>query len=137
MELLYHLLPDKTNLQLETWYLDEAQASIKLMLFSTQALVKCPTCSKPTHRIHSRYERTLADLPWADHSITLQLRVRKFFCINTLCKRRIFTERLASVTTPWARRTRSVGATTNRHWFSIGWCSRCRAFAEVGFYCKL
>jgi len=116
MELLYHLLPDKTNLQLETWDLDEAQASIKLMLFSTQALVKCPVCSKPTHRIHSRYERTLADLPWADYSITLQLRVRKFFCINTLCKRRIFTERLASVTAPWARRT--VGMETQQ-WYSI------------------
>jgi len=86
------------------------------MLFSTQALVKCLVCSNPTHRIHSRYERTLADLPWADHSITLQLRVRPFFCINTLCKRRIFTERLTSVTAPWARRTRSVGSTTNRHW---------------------
>jgi len=24
MELLYHLLPDKTNLQLETWHLEEA-----------------------------------------------------------------------------------------------------------------
>ncbi|WP_347242515.1 ISL3 family transposase [Nostoc sp. FACHB-888] len=52
-----------------------------------------------------RYERLLADLPWADYSITLQLRVRKFFCINTLCKRRIFTERLINVTAPWARRT--------------------------------
>jgi hypothetical protein len=31
--------------------------------------------------------------------------VRKFFCINTGCKRRIFTERLTNVTAPWARRT--------------------------------
>lgn len=28
-----------------------------------------------------------------------------FFCINTLCKRRIFTEKLTTVTAPWARRT--------------------------------
>lgn len=133
MELLYHLLPDKTNLQLETWHLDEAQASIKLMLFSTQALVKCPVCSKPTHRIHSRYERTLADLPWADHSITLQIRVRKFFCINTLCKRRIFTERLASVTAPWARRTLRLAQRLTDIGLALGGAAGVRLSQKLGF----
>ncbi|GAA6622571.1 hypothetical protein NUACC26_083950 [Scytonema sp. NUACC26] len=69
MELLYHLLPDKTFLKLDSWHLDEALASIKLILSSIQTLVKCPVCHKPTHRIHSRYERTLTDLPWADYKI--------------------------------------------------------------------
>ena len=105
MELLCHLLPDQTQLQLENWRIDETQATIGLIVSSTQAIAQCPVCSFSTHRIHSRYERYAADLPWADYSITLQLRVRKFFCINPLCKRRIFTERLASVTAPWARRT--------------------------------
>lgn len=31
--------------------------------------------------------------------------MRKFFCVNLACKRRIFTERLPEVTAPWARRT--------------------------------
>jgi hypothetical protein len=35
----------------------------------------------------------------------LLLQVRKFFCINPGCKRRIFTERLPEVAVPWARRT--------------------------------
>nr|WP_238553673.1 ISL3 family transposase [Fortiea contorta] len=76
-----------------------------MIVSAIRTVVNCPVCHQPTHKIHSRYERLLADLPWADYSITLQLRVRKFFCINTLCKRRIFTERLTNVTEPWARRT--------------------------------
>jgi transposase len=35
----------------------------------------------------------------------MQLRVRKWFCPNRHCRRRIFTERLSTVAAPWARRT--------------------------------
>ncbi len=108
-------------------------SSIKLMLFSTQALVRCPVCSKPTHRIHSRYERTLTDLPWADYNITLQLRVRKFFCINTLCKRRIFTERLASVTAPWARRTLRLAQRLTDIGLALGGAAGVRLSQKLGF----
>ena len=105
MSVLTHLLPDSTNLKLESWLVDEIKTQIKLIISVIRTVVNCPVCNQPTHRIHSRYERKLADLPWADYSVTLQLRVRKFFCINANCKRRIFTERLNSVTAPWARRT--------------------------------
>jgi hypothetical protein len=37
--------------------------------------------------------------------VCLQLRVRKWFCRNPHCRRRIFTERLPTVAAPWARRT--------------------------------
>ena len=47
----------------------------------------------------------MSDLSWADHRVTLQLQVSKFFCLNPDCKRRIFTERLPKVTAHWARRT--------------------------------
>lgn len=50
----------------------------------------------------------LADLPWADYCVRLQLRVRKWFCHNPVCVRPIFTERLPRVATPWARRTRRL-----------------------------
>ncbi len=105
MELLCHLLPNATFLQLENWLVDKIKTQITLIVSSVQAVVKCPVCNQPTHRIHSHYGRNLADLPWADYSITLQLSVRKFFCLNTECKRRIFTERLGDVAVPWARKT--------------------------------
>src|SRR5207247_8482166 len=62
-------------------------------------------CTTPARRIHSHYERTLADLPWAAYRVRLQLRVRKWFCGNRRCCRRIFTERLPTIAAPWARRT--------------------------------
>jgi len=37
--------------------------------------------------------------------VRLQLRVRKWFCRNRSCHRRIFTERLPTIAAPWARRT--------------------------------
>ena len=85
--------------------MEQATTQITLRVRSTQTRVPCPLCATPAARIHSRYERTLADLPWAAYRVRLQLRVRKWFCANPACVRRIFTERLPTVAAPWARRT--------------------------------
>ena len=99
------MLPDTTLLRLETCYVYDTTAQITLRVRSTQATAPCPRCTILAHRIHSHYERTLADLPWASYRVRLQLRVRKWFCCNRSCPRRIFTERLPTVAAPWARRT--------------------------------
>jgi transposase len=99
------LLPDATTLRLEACAVDDTTAQITLRVRSTQTSAPCPLCATPTRRLHSDYERTLADLPWAQYRVCLQLRVRKWFCRNRACPRRIFTERLPTVAAPWARRT--------------------------------
>jgi len=99
------LLPDATVLRLEACEVDDTTAQITLRVQSTQTSVPCPLCATPARRIHSDYGRTLADLPWAQYRVCLQLRVRKWFCRNRACQRRIFTERLPTVAPPWARRT--------------------------------
>ena len=99
------LLPDATTLRLAACHIDTTAAQITLLVRSTQASVPCPLCAIPARRIHSRDERTLADLPWAAYRVRLQLRVRKWFCRHRHCRRDIFTERLPTVTAPWARRT--------------------------------
>jgi transposase len=99
------LLPDATTLRLEACAVDDTTAQITLRVRSTQTSAPCPLCTTPARRIHSDYERTLADLPWAQYRVCLQLRVRKWFCRNRACRRRIFTERLPTVAAPWARRT--------------------------------
>src|SRR3989441_869653 len=104
-DVLACLLPEATTLRLAACHVDTTAAQITLQVRSTQASVPCPLCDTPARRIHSRYTRTLADLPWADYRVRLQLRVRKWFCQNRHCRRRIFTERLPTVATPWARRT--------------------------------
>jgi len=72
---------------------------------STQTTAACPLCNKRSYRVHSRCNRTLQDLPCVGLALRLQLQVRKFFCLTSGCKRRIFTERLPQVVSPWARRT--------------------------------
>ena len=95
-------------LRLEACDVDDATAQITLRVQSTQTSAPCPLCATPARRIHSAYGRTLADLPWAQYRVCLQLRVRKWFCRNRACPRRIFTERLPTVAAPWARRTRRL-----------------------------
>lgn len=92
-------------LRLEACEIDDTTAQITLCVQSTQTRAPCPLCATPARHIHSHYGRTLADLPWAQYRVCLQLRVRKWFCRNRTCRRRIFTERLPTVAAPWARRT--------------------------------
>jgi transposase len=92
-------------MRLEACEVDDITAQITLRVQSTQTSAPCPLCTTPARRIHSDYGRTLADLPWAQYRVCLQLRVRKWFCRNRACQRRIFTERLPTVAAPWARRT--------------------------------
>jgi transposase len=108
MELFAHVLPQASLLHLETWHLDTTTAQLTLRVQSTQTLVPCPVCRLPTRRIHSRDVRTVADLPWAQWRVVLHRQVRKFFCANGRCSRRIFTERLPGVVAPWARRTQRL-----------------------------
>ena len=89
MKLLTALLPKSPPLHLETWSLDEATAQLTLCLTSTQLWGYCPRCRGPTRRIHSHYQRTVADLPWAHLRVRLRLRVGKFFCRNRRCARGI------------------------------------------------
>ena len=104
-DVLARVLPDATLLHMEACEVDETAAQITLRVPSTQISAPCPLCATPARRIHSDYGRTLADLPWAQSRVSLQLRVRTWLCRHRSCPRRIFTERLPTVAAPWARRT--------------------------------
>lgn len=71
----------------------------------------CPDCNQPSERIHGRYQRTLADLPWATAPIELRLRVRRFRCGACSCPRQTFAERLPTVAPPYARTTARLSTT--------------------------
>jgi transposase len=110
VELLSLLLPNQDHLQLQGYELDQNHRQIRVSVESIQKTIRCPVCDQVAHRVHSHYERTLADLPWADYQLIIQLTVGKFFCDQETCKRRIFTERIAEVMAPWARRTQRLNA---------------------------
>ncbi|WYL93902.1 MAG: ISL3 family transposase [Gloeotrichia echinulata IR180] len=132
MQVLSSLLPDKNLLQIESCNIDEEKTAIIVLVSSVQTLVKCPVCNSPTHKIHSHYERKLADLSWANYSTSLELRVSKFFCINTKCKRRIFTERLANIVAPWARRTIRLASRLTDIGLALGGAAGVRLSQRLG-----
>ncbi len=65
----------------------------------------CPLCSQRSSSIKSHYQRTLRDVPCAGRRVQLLLTVRKFYCRNPICERKVFAERLPAFVEPWARMT--------------------------------
>src|SRR5579859_3233755 len=98
---LFSVVPDTSRL--ETLHLAGAAISV-LMTTSTTSAV-CPDCGTLATRVHSRYHRTLADLPWASTPLQICLTLQRFFCDQASCRRTTFTERLPTLTPPYARRT--------------------------------
>ncbi len=61
---------------------------------SAEVCARCPDCGRRTERVHSRYRRPVADLPWRGIAVDIRISARRFFCDELACKRRIFCERL-------------------------------------------
>jgi len=47
--------------------------------------------------VHSTYQRTVADLPLGGVKLLCHLQVRRFFCRQAACLRRIFAERFPTL----------------------------------------
>lgn len=70
------------------------------------ASARCPGCDQPPSLIHSRYTRTLSDLPVAGRRVVIDVSVRRFRCVGTDCQTKIFAERLGpDLAATYARRT--------------------------------
>jgi transposase len=97
------LLPDPAVLTLDSLSIQNG-----VIVFAARAVTAgaaCPSCDHPS-RVHSRYARTLLDLlPWQGNAVRIALSVRKFFCDNRECERRIFAEPFPAVVARYARKT--------------------------------
>jgi transposase len=133
VDLIQHLLPNQTDLSLQSWHLDTTAQQITLHVASTQNRAHCPLCHCPTHRIHSRYERTLKDLPVVQCHLIIILVVGKFFCLNETCPRRIFTERLPAVVAAWSRRTVRYTDRLKAMALALGGAAAARLSHQLGY----
>jgi transposase len=124
-------LPIPRSLHVETLLLDEE--GLTILAASEATDVRCPVCGEPAERVHSRYVRTLADLPWAKLAVRLRVHVRKFFCDNAACPRQIFAERLAGIAHAHARRTDRQGAALTAIAFANGGEAGARLAAALGY----
>lgn len=58
---------------------------------------ECPFCNHSSNVIHSKYIRTISDLPIQNNEVKLLLVTRKFFCLNPECNNKTFSERFGFV----------------------------------------
>lgn len=79
--------------------------AVTLFVKTTGRCAACPHRQQLSERIHSRYGRRVADLPWPGVAVELQLHTRRFRCMNSLCRQSIFCERLPAVVSRYARKT--------------------------------
>ena len=124
------LLADPTCLRLER--IISSATSLTLVVRTTATTAACPRCDLMSERVHSRYVRRVADLPWHGVAARLELHARKLFCINEGCRQRIFTERLPRVVTPRARRTVRLNEALTLLAFALGGEAGARAAAGLG-----
>jgi transposase len=124
------LLPDAKLVQLD--YLAPDTASITLVVTTIRAAIPCPDCARLTQRVHSRYVRTVADLPWNGVQVRLRVRSRRFFCGHADCPRRIFTERLPGLVQRYARRTVRLTEALQLIGFALGGEAGARLAATLG-----
>ena len=71
----------------------------------------CPGCGQFSGRVHSAYERLLADAPAGGQPVTIRLAVRRFFCGNPDCAAVTFAEQVDGLTARRARRTPPLART--------------------------
>lgn len=108
------LLPTNAGVQLHALAMNETADQVTVTAVATRTGASCPVCASPTTRVHSRYWRSVADVPCGTARLRLHLHVRRFFCTNTHCPRRVFAERLPQLVAPAARRTQRL-TTALRH----------------------
>ena len=84
--------------------LDHNSTHVDFHVISNQISSFCPLCLFCTTKIHSKYIRTIGDLPVSGKIVQLKLHVRKFFCENINCIRKIFTERFKHQLNSYGRR---------------------------------
>lgn len=102
----HELLPK--GLELESLSVETGHVNICVGSGATRCI--CPVCGHGSSRVHSRYHRTVSDLPWHGLRVTFKIRARRFFCDESSCERRIFCERLEEVAARARKTSRLEGA---------------------------
>ena len=59
--------------------------NIIMEIGSTVKSLRCPYCGSISHKVHSRYQRDIQDLPIQGKHVVLLVTTRKMFCSNPGC----------------------------------------------------
>ncbi len=112
------LFPHLKSLQIERVTI--GPEGITLCVAVQRRSIRCPLCHRRSQRIHSRYHRTLSDLPISGRRVVLIVQVRRFRCLAPACPRQIFAERLPDLAAPFARRSQPLQHALTQVGFALG-----------------
>ena len=87
------ILPDLSDLVIEQVSIT---SDVTVTVRAASPTAPCPCCGTISKRVQSRYTRTLRDLPASGRPVELIVCVRRFFCQQSTCVRKIFAERFPS-----------------------------------------
>jgi transposase len=85
--------------------IDEVDGRVLIWAYVKAGHGVCPSCGTRSDRVHSGYDRKLADVSVAGRPLVLRLRVRRFFCDTRDCAAATFAEQVEGLTARHARRT--------------------------------
>jgi transposase len=125
------LLPDAKEVALDSLR-TFGRDSLYMVLKAASTSGVCPRCCMSSYRVHSRYRRTIADLPWEGVPVRIELRARRFFCDFADCEQRIFTERLPHTVAKHGRRTCRLGESLGRIVMALGGAAGSRLAKQLG-----
>lgn len=111
------IIPDLSDLVLEQVSVTN---EVTITVRAASSTAPRPCCGSVSKRIQSRYTRTLRDLPASGRPVHLIVRVRRFFCQESTCPRRIFAERFPSLTLPRVKFTLRLQETFREMGFALG-----------------
>jgi transposase len=97
----------------------EADA-VTIRVESTATTSTCPRCGINADRVHSRYTRTVTDLPLHGRRTTLVVAARRFFCDEPNCRRTLFCERFPQLTAAHAHTTGPLTESHRAIGFALG-----------------
>ncbi len=112
--------------------LEVNEQQITLVLSSRRSTAQCPDCRSRSHWAHSRYTRTVSDIPVAFHAVRLRITARRFYCRNAACRRQTFRERLPTAAPVYQRRTPLLRRLLERVGFALGGQAGQRLLQQLG-----
>ena len=92
----------------------------------------CPACGVVSRRVHSRYQRRLADTAAGGQEILVHLQVRRFLCRNGHCAKTTFAEQIPGLAARYGRRTCSLDGTLRAIALALGGRARVAAERRAG-----
>ena len=125
------LLADPAAVRIEKFV--SLEDSVLIVIETIKPTAICPQCSVPSRSLKCRYSRRLADLPWHNVPVRIELHTRKFRCRNELCPRKVFCERFEKLAAPFARRTNRLAQVVELLAFSLGARPGAGAAADMFF----